>query len=374
MSIPIASGSVKTAPTPQNTPLSTAPISQGMSRPTVPDISEEGEDGATGMSQAMLGLVQGKLGELGARNNDYIESLPLSQKLRLQALKGVQSEQDELLEKFELEHLELDKKYHELRQPLYTRRNELVHGIGASPSKEEIDQGQSQSTKEDANYEPLSLDVPDDGKGIPKFWLTALKNHLTLADIVTKKDEPALESLRDLRLAYLDDKHGFKLSFHFDPNEFFENEVLYKTYIYKSHVGYWGDLVYDKSIGTEIKWKEDKNLTKEITVKKQRNKNTNQTRLVKKAVPIPSFFNFFDPPQPPEDDDDSASYDSEYEDLQNRIEADYQLGEDLKEKVIPKAVDYFTAVATKYDILAALSDEEDWDDDEEDGDEGDEED
>jgi hypothetical protein len=46
----------------------------------------------------------------------------------------------------------------------------------------------------------------------------------------------------------------------------------------------------------------------------------------------------------------------------------------LKEKVIPKAVDYFTAVATKYDILAALSDEEDWDDDEEDGDEGDEED
>ena len=73
MSIPIASGSVKTAPTPQNTPLTSAPISQGMSRPTVPDISEEGEDGAIGISEAMLGLVQGKLGELSAKSNDYVE-------------------------------------------------------------------------------------------------------------------------------------------------------------------------------------------------------------------------------------------------------------------------------------------------------------
>lgn len=44
--IPISSEGGGVAPTPVNTPLNAAPISGGMSRPTVPDISEEidGED------------------------------------------------------------------------------------------------------------------------------------------------------------------------------------------------------------------------------------------------------------------------------------------------------------------------------------------
>jgi nucleosome assembly protein 1-like 1 len=80
--------------------------------------------------------------------------------------------------------------------------------------------------------------------------------------------------------------------------------------------------------------------------------DTKQTRIVKKTVPTESFFNFFSPPKAPteEDDDDAGS------DIEERLELDYQLGEDIKEKLIPRAIDWFTGEALAYEEL----DEEDF--------------
>lgn len=63
--------------------------------------------------------------------------------------------------------------------------------------------------------------------------------------------------------------------------------------------------------------------------------DTNRTRLVRKAVPVDSFFNFFQPPQPASDEDiENGKYDDdELEELENKLELDYQIGEDFKEKV-----------------------------------------
>lgn len=92
---------------------------------------------------------------------------------------------------------------------------------------------------------------------------------------------------------------------------------------------------------------------------------TKQTRIVKKTVPTESFFNFFSPPKAPsEDDDDAAS------DIEERLELDYQLGEDIKEKLIPRAIDWFTGEALAFEEL----DEEDFEDDDEEFDEDDDED
>ncbi|KAL6402634.1 nucleosome assembly protein [Ilyonectria robusta] len=63
--------------------------------------------------------------------------------------------------------------------------------------------------------------------------------------------------------------------------------------------------------------------------------DTKQTRIVKKTVPTESFFNFFSPPKAPTDDDD----DDAESDIEERLELDYQLGEDIKEKLIPRAID-----------------------------------
>ena len=52
----------------------------------------------------------------------------------------------------------------------------------------------------------------------------------------------ALATLLDIKLSYLsDDKPGFKLTFVFGPNDFFENAELEKTYFYQEEVGYGGD-------------------------------------------------------------------------------------------------------------------------------------
>ena len=62
---------------------------------------------------------------------------------------------------------------------------------------------------------------------------------------------------------------------------------------------------------------------------------TNRTRLVRKSKPTESFFNFFSPPQPPSDDAiESGDLDEEeLEEIESKLEVDYQIGEDFKEKV-----------------------------------------
>lgn len=163
--------------------------------------------------------------------------------------------------------------YLELQKPLYDRRFAIITGE-AQPSQEEVEAGEQISAKDDPEYSPLPKDTP--GAAIPEFWLTALRNHVGLSEIITERDAGALKHLVDIRISYLlpsDSKPGFKLSFVFTPNEYFENEILEKTYLYQEEVGYTGDFVYDHAVGTEIKWKDDKDLTKEFEIKKQRNKS-----------------------------------------------------------------------------------------------------
>ena len=110
--------------------------------------------------------------------------------------------------------------------------------------------------------------------------------------------------------------------------------------------------------------------------------DTKQTRVVKKSIPTESFFNFFAPPVPP-GDDESEEGDSMSE-IEVRLEGDYQLGEDIKEKLIPRAIDWFTGEALQYeemddedleDIQYDEDDDEDEDDlsDDQDEDESDDE-
>jgi len=249
-----------------------------------------------------------------------------------------------------LECLELERKYLELQKPLYERRHAIITGTSAATS-EEISAGEAVSLKDDDAYIPLSKDVPPSSTGIPEFWLTALRNHIGLSELITERDAAALKHLIDVRIEHISEedaetkqqKLGYKILFEFSPNDFFENKILEKTYLYGQEVDYIGEFVYDHASGTTIQWKEDKDLTKEFEIKKQRNKNTNRTRLVRKARPVDSFFNFFSPPSPQNEEWDN-------EDLDDQLAVDCHIGEDLKEKVIPRAVDYFTGKALEYEV------------------------
>ncbi|KAJ9662979.1 histone chaperone [Coniosporium apollinis] len=357
--------------TPQNTPASNAPISSRAQQPGVASIKEEDFDRAAAASifaknPALVSMIQGKLGSLVGRSSGYIESLPAPVRRRVAGLKGVQKEHSKLEAEFQEEVLQLEKKYFAKFTPLYEKRAKIVNGA-EEPSEEEVKAGEEDEEKDDEDEEtekPAETKSEDaaDVKGVPEFWLSAMKNQVSLAEMITDRDEAALKHLTDIRMEYLD-RPGFRLIFEFSENEYFTNKTITKTYFYQEENGYGGDFIYDHAEGDKIDWKPNKDLTVKVESKKQRNKNTKQTRVVKKTVPTESFFNFFSPPKTPDDEDDATS------DIEERLELDYQLGEDIKEKLIPRAVDWFTGEALQFEQIEDDFEEgdfEDEDDEEED--------
>ncbi|KAK5942009.1 histone chaperone [Knufia obscura] len=367
--------------TPQNTPANNAPISSRAQAPTIGSIQEEDLDRAAAASvfaknPALVAMMQEKLGSLVGRSSGYVESLPAPVKKRVTGLKGIQKDHAKLEAEFQEEVLQLEKKYFAKFTPLYQKRAAIVNGEN-EPTEAEVEAGKDEEDEEEEGAEAEKPEagestMPEDAKGIPEFWLSAMKNQISLAELITDRDEDALKSLTDIRMEYLE-KPGFRLIFEFAPNDFFTNKTISKTYFYREDTGYGGDFIYDHAEGDKIDWKAGKDLTVRVESKKQRNKNTKQTRVVKKTVPTESFFNFFSPPAAPGEDDDVAS------DIEERLELDYQLGEDIKEKLIPRAIDWFTGEALAFEELddgddAEFDDEDDDDDEEEEEEDSDEDD
>ncbi|KAK4193091.1 nucleosome assembly protein 1 [Podospora australis] len=362
------------APTPQNTPANAAPISSHAQQPGIASIKEE-DLGAVAASifakdPRLVSMIQGRLGSLVGKSSGYIESLPTEVKRRVSGLKGIQKEHSKLEAEFQEEVLQLEKKYFAKFTPLYEQRSAIVNGK-TEPTEELVKAGEEDEFEEGAGAQEKAPEGAEKVNGIPEFWLSAMKNQISLAEMITDRDEGALKSLVDIRMEYLD-KPGFRLIFEFEENEYFTNKIITKTYFYQNESGYGGDFIYDHAEGDKIDWKAGQDLTVRIEQKKQRNKTTKQTRIVKKTVPTESFFNFFSPPKPPTEEDEEAA-----DDIEERLELDYQLGEDIKEKLIPRAIDWFTGEALAFEELdeddyADFDDEDDEDDDDESEDHDDE--
>jgi nucleosome assembly protein 1-like 1 len=217
-------------------------------------------------------MIQGKLGSLVGRSSGYVESLPAPVRRRVAGLKGVQKDHSKLEAAFQEEVLELEKKYFAKFTPLYEKRAKIINGT-LEPSEEEIKAGE-EDEEQDEEAEPAEKveETTSDVKGIPEFWLSAMKNQISLAEMITDRDEAALKDLTDVRMEYLD-KPGFRLIFEFAENEFFTNRAITKTYFYQNESGYGGDFIYDHAEGDKIDWKDGKDLTVRVESKKQRNKS-----------------------------------------------------------------------------------------------------
>ncbi|KAJ3240874.1 hypothetical protein HDU78_002076 [Chytriomyces hyalinus] len=292
---------------------------------------------------AVLGALQQRLNGLVGKPSSYIADLPADVKRRVDALRNIQDKHSELEAKFREEVLALEKKYLTQHQPLYDQRAKIVSG-DVEPTDAEAHR---EPEEDDDEEEEKTASKPSDKatKGIPEFWLTALKTNSAISEFITERDEEALKALVNIKYAYLPDNPGFKLEFFFSENEFFSNTKLEKTYfLINSPDTSYGDVVYDHAEGTKIEWKEDKDLSVTVEVKTQRHKTTNKTRTVKKTVPAPTFFSFFNPPKPPTEDDEDID-----EDIDSKLEMDYEIGELIKEKIIPHAVDWFTGKALQYE-------------------------
>ena len=227
----------------------------------------------------LVSMIQGKLGTLVGRSSGYIESLPAPVRRRVAGLKGVQKDHAKLEAEFQEEVLQLEKRYFAKFTPLYEKRARIVNGL-AEPTAEEIEAGEEEEEDEEGDEEKVKTEEPTEASepadknmsGIPEFWLSAMKNQISLAELITDRDEGALKHLTDIRMEYLD-KPGFRLIFEFGENEFFTNKTITKTYFYQEESGYGGDFIYDHAEGDTINWNSGKDLTVKVESKKQRNKS-----------------------------------------------------------------------------------------------------
>jgi nucleosome assembly protein 1-like 1 len=226
----------------------------------------------------LVQMIQGKLGSLIGRSSGYIESLPTPVRRRVAGLKGVQKEHSKLEAEFQEEVLQLEKKYFAKFTPLYEKRAKIVNGA-IEPSDAEVQAGEEDEEPSEAQTDAEAAKQDESAEsvsGIPEFWLSAMKNQISLAEMITDRDEAALKHLVDVRMEYLD-KPGFRLIFEFSENEFFTDKIITKTYFYQNESGYGGDFIYDHAEGHEIDWKSGKDLTVRVESKKQRNKSQPST-------------------------------------------------------------------------------------------------
>ncbi|XP_022732653.1 nucleosome assembly protein 1;2-like isoform X2 [Durio zibethinus] len=301
--------------------------------------------------EARAGLVnalKNKLQNLAGEHTDMLESLSPNVRKRVEVLRDIQSQHDELEAKFFEERAALEAKYQKLYQPFYAKRYDIVNGVGeaeGTPNEVAMDQGE---------------DKADEEKGVPDFWLTAMKNNEVLSDEITERDEGALKYLKDIKWYRIVEPKGFKLEFYFDTNPYFKNTVLTKTY----HMIDEDEPILEKAIGTEIEWYPGKCLTQKL-LKKKPKKGSKNAKPITKTEDCESFFNFFNPPQVPDDDEDIDE--DTAEELQNQMEQDYDIGSTIRDKIISHAVSWFTGEAIPGDELEIE------DDDDDEGDEDDEE-
>lgn len=380
-------GDITKAPTPQNTPSSVA--NSFMKQHSVPSVGTIQEETNNKLSKelannpALLSMIQGKLGTLIGQQSGYIDGLPKLVKKRVYGLKSIQQQQMKLEAEFQKQLLDLERKFFKKYEPLYERREKIINGK-EEPTAEEIEEGEAlaeeeeeedeeEGEKEEGEAEEAEEEEEDsaDIQGVPNFWLTALENLTPVSETITDRDSEILEYLTNVKMEYLETP-GFKLIFEFAENPFFDNKKLTKTYHYQAELGYSGDFVYDHADGCIINWaNKESNVTINIERRKQRNKTTKQTRTIEKLTPCESFFNFFDPPKPPKIDETEKENDDEEEedeedeededDLAARLELDYQLGEEIKDRLIPRAIDWFTGDAVGFGFPEDFEEEEEFD-------------
>lgn len=187
-------------------------------------------------------------------------------------------------------------------------------------------------------------------KGIPEFWFTIFRNVDMLSELVQEYDEPILKHLQDIKVKFSDPGQpmSFVLEFHFEPNDYFTNPVLTKTYKMKSEpdkadpFSFEGPEIVDCD-GCTIDWKKGKNVTVKTIKKKQKHKGRGTVRTITKQVPNESFFNFFSPLKA------SGDGESLVEDSEFTLASDFEIGHFFRERIVPRAVLYFTGEAIEDD-------------------------
>ena len=101
--------------------------------------------------------------------------------------------------------------------------------------------------------------------GIPEFWKDVLIYSKFFE--INEKDEEVLKHLKNVDLKLSEGSLDFTVNFHFEQNDFFDNETLFKTFVYDSSTFE----PVSANVST-INWKEGKNPGLKLKAKKKKSK------------------------------------------------------------------------------------------------------
>jgi len=175
----------------------------------------------------------------------------------LEEIDTCQNEIDGLNEQASEEILKIEQKYNKLRKPFYEKRSNIISKV-------------------------------------EKFWVTTFINHPRISSILQDQEEDCLHYMTKLHVEDFDDvKTGYRISFSFKENPYFENETITKEFHLAAENSNT-DFI-QTSTSTAIKWKEGKDLLKELQSKPLSNK--------KRDIDHKSFFDWFCDNSDPVNDD-----------------------------------------------------------------------
>ncbi|OIW18114.1 hypothetical protein TanjilG_00331 [Lupinus angustifolius] len=215
----------------------------------------------------------------------------------IEKLQEMQDELEKVNEEASDKVLEIEQKYNEIRKPIYDKRNEII-------------------------------------KSIPDFWLTAFLSHPALGDLLNDEDQKIFKYLSSLEVEDSKDvKSGYSITFNFNPNPYFEDTQLVKTFTFLEEGT-------TKVTASPIKWKEGQGIPNGVNHEKKGNK---------RAPTDISFFSWFIDTEQKDDMDDIHD----------------EVAELIKDDLWPNPLTYFNNEEL---------DEEDGDEDEEDDEDKDEDD
>ena len=275
---------------------------------------------------------------------------------RFKAIKNLYDTEREIDDEEEALYRALELKYDALYREVYEERKQVLAGT-KTPSDDVITVYNARAKElDDEDYKKLEInpcdvkDIQNCPTGVPGFWLRAMLNHGGISRLIQEKDRPILMHLQDIECKLHDPGYGFDLIFTFEKNDYFKNEKLTKGFTMERQN------MIEKCEGTEIEWKDGKDVTKKKIKKKQKAKKGKPGQTITKVVEQESFFNFFktrvmpdekelaegkEPPKEKEDDDEEGTGEKDVAEL---MDEDYDLGNEFKDQLIPLALEYYLEV------------------------------
>lgn len=313
-----------------------------------------------------------------------IQSMPNEVQDRFKVLHMLSDKRSKLNDEFNEACKKLEAKILEKKRPFLDQRKQIIAGelenFGDLTEKFDaqhtelqtkvaaiVKQPKKADEEEEPEKTPTDVSYLKGQKGIPDFWVRAIKANKLIMDQIKERDEKIIEHVKHIETETKENEESknmeLTLKIQFSPdNGYFTNETLSVTLEFES------EEEVKEIRGTKIDWVEGMDVTLKKIKKKQKHKKTGETRTVVKTVDADSFFNLFKDRKVEADGQDDSEDENNARDKMDEAQ---QTVEDFHDLLIPEALEYYLGLNEDFDMLGMDGDDDDEDDDDDDEDEDD---